>query len=510
MADKETSESIESCFKNLDTYRTASLNRKRECAELTIPSLLPYNGFNETQELDVPYSSSPARMVSALASKLVSVTQPLNNLRYFEIEVANDVEENQDPAALIKMLASKEAQIVSKLGSTNLRQMSYVAMQHLIVNGDVLMCMYDNFTFQVHRIDNYVVQRFGDGRVWKIILREWVNRHALPEDLKNVPEIGSMGSSAVKDWEPSFLEIEYDDASGKWEWEKEFRGKRVSTGTWDLPRYWAMRWQSQSNENYGRSLCEENIGDLRKLHGISKAIVDGIAINSEGRWGVDPSGITEARDLIDSENWSFVPARQQDLFAVQVNSMVQVQAMHMIAADLENSLAKSFLMETAAQPRQDRVTATQIRSISNEMDMATGGVLSMLNVDFMQPVIRNTLFLEQKRDPEIQGILKLLNANILNLKIRTGLEALGREAENSQIGGLVAQVLQMPPSAQEVINWSNLVSRWFNSTGINTNGLVLTPEEQDAKRQQMMQEQAMAQGATEGIKAGLNNAQGKQ
>ena len=503
MAETETTESIESCFKNLDTYRTASLNRKRECAELTIPSLLPYNGFNETQELDVPYSSAPARMVSALASKLVSVTQPLNNLRYFEIEVANDVEKDQDPTELIKLLASKEAQIVSKLGATNLRQMSYIAMQHLIVNGDVLLCMYDNFTFQIHRIDNYVVQRFGDGRVWKIIVREWVNRHALPKDLQGIQGADTTGSSGVKDWEPSYLEIEYNDDTGKWEWEKEFRGKRVSSGEWDIPRYWALRWQAQSNENYGRSLCEENIGDLRKLHGISKAIIDGVAINSEGRWGIDPSGITEARDLIDSENWSFVPARQQ------VNSMVQVQTMHEIASELERSLARTFLMETAAQPHQDRVTAAQIRSISNEMDMATGGVLSMLNVDFMQPVIRNTLFLEQKRDPEIQGIFSLLNANILNIKIRTGLEALGREMENSQIGGLVQQVMQMPPAAQEVINWPNLVSRWFNSTGINTNGLVLTPEERDAQRQQMMQEQLMAQGVQEGIKAGLNN-QGNQ
>jgi len=506
MPEKDT---IECDWNNLDHQRTNSLERKRECAALTIPGVLPPLGFNETQELEVPYSSAPARMVDSLSAKLVDTTIPLNNLRYFELEISDTVERDMDPTELIKKTAGCESSTVAKLNATNMRQMVHVVFQHLVITGDCLLCMYDNGSFQAHRIDNYVVERYGDGRIYRIILREWVNKNAIPEELKGlIKENESEEYSGNSKWEPAYTSITYNGKT--WDYKKEFRGKLYESGNWKVIPYWAVRWEAVANEAYGRSLCEKNIGDLRKLHGISKAIIDGIAVNAEFRWGVDPAGLTEVMDLVDSDNCSFVPARQADLFPIQANGMVDVKAMFEIAAAIEKSLAMSFLMETAAQPHQERVTAAQIRSIGSEFSSTLNGVLSIINTDMMQGIIRRKLFLDQASDPQVKVFMDLIDNDILNIKIRTGLEALGREMENSQIGSLVTQAAQLPPAAQEALNWTGIVTRLFASTGINTTGLILSPQEQDQIRQQRMQEQLMASGVQSGVDAAAQQAVNKQ
>jgi hypothetical protein len=177
--------------------------------------------------------------------------------------------------------------------------------------------------------------------------------------------------------------------------------------------------------------------------------------------------------------------------------------MNAIKMTIERALARVFLMETEIQPQQERVTATQIRSISNELYTALTGVMPMLNRDMMQPLVRRFMYLESQTDPEISEILNLIKVDILSVRIRTGLEALGREVENTQIGQILQQVLQLPPEAQKVINWTGVVSRWLASTGINTNGLTYSPDEQAAKDQQMMEQQMTMQGAQVGMEAAV-------
>lgn len=498
---------IESEFSILDSSRSSTLERKRECASLVLPHLLPDFGHNENIDYVPPYSASPARMTASLASKIVATLVPLNNLQYFEIGLSDTIERDIDPTELIKRLSAKQTAIVNDINNTNFRECAYLTMQHLIVVGDALVVSYDNGSFQVHRIDNYVVERFGDGRVHKIILREWVNTRAIPEELKKYYTNSSVSYPATNNWKPLYTKVVFNETTNMWEWSKEFCGSKVSSGEWEISPYFPLRWKANTNDNYGISLCEENIGDLRVIQGIAKAIIDGIAINSELRWGIDPTGITEPQDLSDSDNGDFVPARQQDLFPIQANSMIQVDQMNNIKAMLERSLARVFLMETEIQPQQDRVTATQINTISNELQRSLTGVLPMLNRDLMQTMIRRWMYVKSRNDEELTQILKLIKTDVLSVQIRTGMEALGREVENSQIGQIVTQALQLPTEAQRVFKWPGVILRWLASTGINTNGLTYTQEELDAQQQQMMQQQLMMSGAQAGIDAAMTGNQ---
>ena len=65
-------------YENLSSTRTTYLERAREAAKLTIPSLVPDAGHSSATKLYTPYQGVGARGVNNLASKLLLSLLPPN------------------------------------------------------------------------------------------------------------------------------------------------------------------------------------------------------------------------------------------------------------------------------------------------------------------------------------------------------------------------------------------------------------------------------------------------
>ena len=65
-------------YENLSSHRTTYLERAREAAKLTIPSLVPEEGHTSSSKLYTPYQGVGARGVNNLASKLLLSLLPPN------------------------------------------------------------------------------------------------------------------------------------------------------------------------------------------------------------------------------------------------------------------------------------------------------------------------------------------------------------------------------------------------------------------------------------------------
>jgi hypothetical protein len=79
LGDKKVTEdktSIQSQYNKLEMNRETYLERARDCAKLTIPTLFPDKGNNEATEYNTPYQSVGARGVMNLASKLMLALFP--------------------------------------------------------------------------------------------------------------------------------------------------------------------------------------------------------------------------------------------------------------------------------------------------------------------------------------------------------------------------------------------------------------------------------------------------
>lgn len=501
---------IKQLFDNLDSNRGALLTRLHDYSELTIPGLLPRTGYTQTSELPVPYSAMPARGITRLASRMVSALYPLNDIPFFELSLDLPINPavGQDPKRAYEVLGRIERRVMDKLSITNLRSALYTAMQHIITVGDCLLEVTDEYSFAVHRIDNFVARRRPDGMWWDFILRVPVDPANLPEELldagfSNKENTEDRFSYDYQQTDHAiFVHIQKDGDGCTYA--REYDGTVYASGVYDVSPYVPLGWNHIPGEDYHRGLVEENWSDIRALDGLSAAQLDAVAASAEYRFGVNPAGLTEIADLQNSYNGSFVPAAQNDVFPIQLENQVAIGAISSAVQAKEQALGQIFLLNSAIQPTGERVTATQVRILASELEQALGGVFGSVSRDFQRPIIRR-IMLMMVRDgslmPESEGpsqeIEKALldPKSVLRIEVRSGLAALNREIENEKMLQIMQVIGQMPPQATQVVDFSNMMERFLQTFGIETAGILKSQEQLQQEQMQASQAQVAQSGA---------------
>jgi hypothetical protein len=502
---------IETKFTNLDNRRGALLSRAREYAELSIPALLPRNGLSETSELPVPFSATTARGLTRMASRLTSATLPLNAIPFFELQLDDGKPTaGEDPAEENKVLDRLARRVIQKMATTNLRSAEFSAFLNLQVLGTVVLYINDNYNISLYRLDNFVVRRRPDGEWHECIIRDWI-------DPSMPPEILTTNGVAATDDENAkpvglFTRI-VNNHKGGCSIEREYLGRAIGEkADFKVCPYIVLDWTHVSGENYGRGLVEDNLGDIRAIEVMAEALLDAIAANAEYRFGVNPSGLTEIHDLQESVNGAFVPAADGDVFPIQLGNQAQVQMAQMSVSAKEQTLGQVFLLNSAVQPQGERVTATQVRVIANELEQALGGVFSDVARALQIPLVRRFMYMMLKdgtlipaEDPANEALAASLEDEdaILAIKIKSGLEALNREIENEKMNQIMDRVSTLPEAAQSAIIWPGVINRWFSTFGIEPTGLVRSTQEIEAaavaeQNAQMAQQAQQQQLATTG------------
>lgn len=495
---------LAAAWERLDADRSSALRRKRQHAELTIPSLLPIAGKSQHQELPVPYNGLTSEGINALAARLVSVILPLGALPIFELFVDEKfAPEGKDVTQLNNVLKRVEQAVMNRLYLTNLRPQLFLAIKHLIAIGDVLVVIKPDLDIRLHRFDEYVCKRTTEGTWRELIIREMVDPDLQPERIKSIranqPSMHGdrnrgfpQSNGQSRKFEPIFTRLQRDGEDSPVRNAREFRGVGFDSNTqYEVAAHLPLRWNAVSGEDYGTSLVEDAFGDVRSLDGLSAGLIDGVALNSEYRWGVNPAGITEIEDLRQSVNGDWVPAVSGDVFPLNFQHAAQVEATLRAVTHREERLGRRFLMNSVVQPRGERVTARQVTIIAQELEQSLGGVLSMVNRDIIIPLIKRTMWVLAAEDnerrrldpnavpifpPEFGEFVKDRDS-LVKLRVRSGLELLQREAEQEKLDELISRAAAMPEAAQNVIKWESLMQRVASNIGIEPAGIIKTTQE---------------------------------
>jgi hypothetical protein len=161
--------------------------------------------------------------------------------------------------------------------------------------------------------------------------------------------------------------------------------------------------------------------------------------------------------------------------------------------DITQRLSFVFLMNTAVQRNGERVTATEIRRMSSELDDALGGTYSLMSEEFQLPLVSRIIdrMTKQRKLPALpKGVVKPM--------IVTGLEALGRGHDLERLDMFLQGLQALPPEVlAEHLNISDYIKRRGTSLGIDMDGLVKSTEQLQQEKmqaQQMQQQQTQQQG----------------
>ncbi len=481
-------------YQQLSVDRNTYLDRARDAALVTIPTLVPPEGHSSSTKYYTPYQSVGSRGVNNLAAKLLLSLLP-PNAPFFRLQVDDFTAQklSQDEGGRAKIdegLNRIERAVMNEIESIGLRSPVFEVLKQLIVAGNVTLYLPKEGRPRVFRLDSYVCRRDPVGNLLDWIGKEEVAFEALSDeekellgDRENREDEGKKRDNSVT------VYTRYYRDDDKFKLYQEIEGHKVpgSEGTWDLDKgpILALRWTSIDGEDYGRSYVDEYIGDLASLEGLMKAILEGSAASAKMIWMVNPNGTTRMRDIANAANGAVVPGNAAEVTVLQAQKHADLTVAMNAADKITERLAFAFLMNTAIQRQAERVTAEEIRFVAGELEDALGGVYSILSQEFQLPLVNRLMdrMTKQKRLPKLpKGIIKPA--------IVTGLEALGRGHDLTKYQTLFGV---LGPLGGEVIlqhfNISDLITRVGTSLGIDMNGLVKTPEQMQQEREQAMQAQ---------------------
>jgi hypothetical protein len=506
-------------YSKWQTPRQQFLTRAHECSKLTIPTLIPLESEQEQRNLDVqteqPWQSIGSTGVNTLAAKMLLTLLPPNS-PFFKLNMGRKEREEllqlEGPEAeafkaeIEAALQSMEQETVTQIERTPLRTVLFSVLKHLLVAGNVLL--YIGEKPRAFPLYKYVVRRDASGNLLKIVVKEVVDRRTLPEGhLAKAKAAGKVSSKDDKDDEVTIYTVIERSRGDNWTsyqeaYEMEVPGTRGVYKTETLP-WVALRMIVVDGEDYGRSYVEELYGDLLSANDLTKAIVQGGMISSKLLWLVNPNGLTDEDDLMNSANGDFVPGRQEDVIALQAAKAGDFSVAERVLTSVTDRLMRSFLMVSSTQRPGERVTAFEIQTMTQEIEDTLGGYYSVLAQELQLPIAKRFMAMLERK-----GDLPKLPTGSVEPMVVTGIDALGRGQDLTRLRGFIAdltQAAQTNPAVVQRIEDSELIQRLANGHGVDVTGLIksdekLAQEQQQAQQQAMMQE-AVSKGVGPAVSA---------
>lgn len=468
------------------------LQRGRDCALLTIPTLLPPEGANNATEFRTPYQSVGARGVtnlsSALLLSLLPPNQPFFRLVIDEHALAELAEVAGAKAQLDSSLAAIERAVMREIEVNSFRVALSSALKLLIVTGNALLHIPAKGGMRVFRLDRYVVERDPMGNLKTVIIKEDVSPKTLAPELRELAERHGSADSGkdscelytVAHWEQGKIRVHQEI------YDAIVPGSEGSYAE-DKSPFMALRFVAEQGENYGRGYVEEYYGDLNSLEGLSRSLVEASAAASKVLFMCAPNGTTRPRDIARSSNGQIISGNGADVTVLQMQKYNDFRVALEMMGQINERLNYAFLLAETAIRKAERVTAEEVRLVQQSIERSLGGLYSTLAQEFQLPLVHR-LMERMSRAKRLPRVPK----EFISPSVTTGVDALGRGQDLQRLDTFVMGLSQLlGPESMSRLDISEYLRRRAAALSIDTTGLVKTEEQLQAEQQQMMQQQMM-------------------
>ena len=481
-----------------ETVRSSLEQEWRDSAQLTLPYVFPPEDQDQQAIMPTPYNSIGPSAVNTLASKLLLALLPPTGV-FFRLLPDKQVLEGIESEGLKQLdseLSKLEQDVVEYINQKALRVPTYEAIKLLIVTGNVMMYKVPKGGIKVFSPYQYVVQRDYVGSVLSACIKETIAFLTLPESIQTLLEeadtttvtetIATTSSSDIKQVD-IYTMIHREDSNKYVVWQ-EINGIIIPNTekryTQEKLPYLILRWTTVNNEDYGRGLVQQYLGDLRSLEGLSQTIQEGAGISAMHLFGLRPGSTLSIDDLNNAQNGEFVLGDlEREVSVLQVNKGADLQVPLQLLQNLEQRIAKAFLVLGGQIRDSERTTATEVRATAAELEATLGGVFSVLANEFQNPIINLIL---QETSPEV---LKIAQPSIT-----TGISAISRERDYNNLNTMLQAIAQLgPETISTYLNVSAYLSQIATSLGMDPKDIVKSQDQIQAEQQQQQQAQQMQQ-----------------
>jgi hypothetical protein len=491
-------EQLQGIWTQMSAEREPVIRRAEEYASLTLPKLMPPDGYDkEDTDLAHDYQSMGAQAVNNLTNRMM-LAMFAPSRPFFRISPTPKVKalleaQGIKEADLLPRLGEEERSAMRRLDSLGQRPKLYSTMRHLIAIGNCLLVL-DKDSLRVMSLRYYCVKRDITGKLKRLITCEEVCFNELEQGIQDhmrsmYPAYKEKQEHKVKLYKlydrvdaTNYIVRQAVDAvelGGK------FNGKYTADTLPVIP----LTWDLADEHDYGTGLVEEYVNDFRALSAISEATVDGGVLATEWRWLVNPTGTTSAEDLNNSKNGDALSGTPADIAPTKGGDAQAVRVALEIGERWERRLAQAFLMTTNVIRDAERVTAEEIRRVAQELESSLGGIYSGLSSQIQRPIAMWLL----------RGIGSDLTGTGMDLSVVTGLDALSRSGDlDSFVLALeyLGKFSTLPEDLQMRFDYNTVVAFVGNGVGIDLSAMMKSKEQYDADLAAAAERRAAEQTAT--------------
>jgi hypothetical protein len=516
------SDKAENVYRARTKFREQVIIKAREIAKITIQSVYPEEGYREGDDIESNQSAN-SLFVNALASKLMFLALPPDRpvLRFEPIDYKLGPQIQQNPKLWTTIeiaLNNLEQTHRKRLEATNLRSAYVGSMKLATISGNFCWEHMKLDTPVFHLMNDYVVKRNKQGEQIFVILKRVCEIEDLDEDVQHFvserrpkPEPQAKqggGSDASVEEGVDCVDIyavckRRKDPSGKFYWEywEEYEGDIVPGTSFDcdddVPPLEACWMIPVYGRDWGKSYCEEYIGDLRIVDQHSAALNDGAAMASLILMFLKPGSRTSLKALKKARNMGMLTGEATDVSMLKTDKSADFGFVNTNLEAAIKRLGRAFLVVSSIQRQGERVTAEEWKQMSDELDQATGGMYSELAQGFQRYVIKRAIALHNEEDKQ----LPKLPPGIFTVEVITGFDAMGRTTEGEnlmRVGQGYAQLFG-PQKFQQVFDPIEFARRMCVSENVKQDGLIIDAETQQANlatQQQALAKQTLLEKGT--------------
>lgn len=460
--------------------RISHENTAVDISKVTIPyMMMPEGASASTQYPDGVAQAFCGRLVNTLKAKMgMSLLPPAtSSFRLEPDKKALDIitEGNPDKKAVVYAeLSSTVAAINKEIEAQLIRDVLFDLLGQLIVVGCVIVEKKEGKGIKLHTLRNFAVDLDSTGEARGMCIVE--KKKDLPEGI--VPE---------KEQEEYNLYtlLERDNETGLWHLTQAIEdypvGEELPYKENELP-FQYVGWTWMDGDKYHRPYAEDYLPDMQQYNTLAGLITKGSIVASKVVLFVDEKGNrTRKADVANSKNGAVINGVATDVTALQLQKNFDFQVPMERLSDIGKNLSSAFLMNESVTRDAERVTAQEIQFMAQELESSSlSGIYSKLSKKVSKRIVE-WIMVELKI--KFQGI---------SVNVITGLDALGRSQEAQKLDMYVQRMVGL-----NMIHWLNedeLAQRYAAFDGIDTVGLLKTPNEVKQELAQQQQAQAQQQG----------------
>ena len=517
---------LASLWSSDDAERTPILERARRCASLTKPWVLPPKDQSPDSKLPENYQSDGARGVTNLIGKMVMALFPPEE-PWFNLVLDPEIKHDpQIPAELVEeaeqRLFIREVIIQSVLESAGVQGMKrpsrrsgfrsgkLTSLTQLIVTGDTLEQLTDDYRLRVYRMDQYVTRRDSCGDVLHHGIKETIDPLSLGEEVceKAGLKPAELRKKTVSDrMIDLFTFTEWQPETMKWVVTQELNGITINTSEETISQFFATAAELSPGEHYGRGFVEQNYGDLASLDELEKRKLQFAELCSKFHPCVDIASEVRDEDLARPSGTVLRGVRVadgqvKDIAFLKIDKYPDFRVVYETASEKRKSLNAAMLVESEVTPRGDRVTKYQASRVARELEGALGGFYAPIADEQQQPLLRRVIHQLQK-----DKVIEILPEDTHRVVSLTGLAALSREVKASRITNFAAVASQLGETAIAKIDQRVLMDVLARYENIAERGLVKTNQQIDAEQQAAIAAQTQLAAAEKGVEVAGNVAE---